>query len=180
MNAATAKHSDRWPIKLIGQHGIRPWLQAQGSLTAKLKAEFSHFSVMPMRQQWANGHIDELKALGLPSGCQVWSREVCLMGDGIPRVFAHSVIARQGLSGIWRGLRHIGQRPLGEMLFQSPTIRRGRLHYRKLPSHHPLRKQVIAAGWASAHQPLWARRSLFTLGQQSLLVTEVFLPQCIS
>lgn len=168
----------RWSTGLVGQPAIRPWLQASGSLTARLKARFPQFAVTPLREQWVRGRLDELQALGLPAQSRVWVRDVILRGDGQPRVFAHSVFAPAVLRGDWRGLQGIGQRPLGALLFATPAVKRGPLYYRKLPLHHPLRQQVIAAGWAGKQQPLWARRSLFRLGAQAILVTEVFLPQC--
>lgn len=178
MKYVAQKTTESWPVRVIGHHALRPWLQASGSLTARLKAQFSQFAVMPVRQQWQSGRLDELRALGLPPRTRIWLREVCLFGDDLPRVFAHSVIAPSALFGSWRGLRSIGQRPLGEVLFNTPAVRRGQLHYRKLPKQHPLRQQVIAAGWVSPLQPLWARRSRFMLGRQTILVTEIFLPQC--
>lgn len=175
---ASQKTSECWPAQVTGQHALRPWLQASGSLTARLKARFSKFAVISVRQQWQMGRLDELRVLGLPPRSRIWLREVCLLGDDLPRIFAHSIIAPAALRSRWCGIRSIGQRPLGEVLFHTPAVKRGQMHYLKLPKQHPLRQQVIAAGWANPLQPLWARRSRFMLERHAILVTEVFLPHC--
>ena len=50
----------------------------------------------------------------------------------------------------------IGSRPLGEILFDDPEIKRGHLE-------------------VGSFQNSWARRSTFTIGKTNLLVTEIFL-----
>lgn len=178
MTSRIARNADVWPARLVGQHVLRPWLQAPGSLTARLRKRYAQFSVSLILEEWRIGQPEVLKLLGLPPRTRVWVREVCLYGNGVPRVFAHSVIVPAALRGAWHGLRSIGQRPLGEVLFNTPAAQRGKLHYRKLPLRHLLRQTVIHEGWATALQPLWARRSQFMLGRQIVLVTEVFLPGC--
>lgn len=178
MSVRKIKIRDHWPERLLGQHALRPWLQESGSLTARLRHQFRQFSVEPVRQSWASAATDEADCLGLLRCRRVWLRQVLLHGDGKPRVYAHSVLAPSALQGPWRGLRGIGRRPLGEVLFNTPAVRRGQLHFRKLPARHPLRRQAVAAGWVAAADVLWARRSVFALGAQKILVTEVFLPQC--
>lgn len=165
-----------WQAKVITTSILRPWLQERGSLTAKLKRQYADFSVQLYHEAWSKPHIDERQLLLLSADTQAWVREVWLMGDGKPRVFAHSVIARKDLRGSWYGLRKMGRLPLGAALFANPRVKRGALHFRKLSSAHPLHQTVAKHVTLKANQPLWARRSLFCLQRHHLLVTEVFLP----
>jgi chorismate--pyruvate lyase len=72
-----------------------------------------------------------------------------------------------------RWLARIGTRSLGSLLFADPGFSRGEIHCRRLDQRHPLFLQAIEVlGGAPKH--LWARRSLFRFGQQSVLVTEVY------
>lgn len=168
----------RWQRRVVGQMALRPWLQERGSLTARLKRKYPDFSVQVLSQEWRKSNVDEQSLLGLPAATRAWVREVMLMGQGQPQVFAHSVIARKDLRGTWHGLRAIGRAPLGASLFADARVRRGRLHYRKLSAMHPLRLALGEHFPVSNRQPLWARRSLFCLRHYRLLVTEVFLPPC--
>jgi chorismate--pyruvate lyase len=167
-----------WQAKLITTGALRPWLQEHGSLTARLKRHYADFSVQLYHEAWSKPHVDEQQLLQLPAGAHAWVREVWLIGDGQPRVFAHSVIARKDLRGPWSGLRKIGRLPLGAALFANPRVERGALHFRKLSPAHPLYKKVSKSVALTPQQSLWARRSLFNLQRQHLLVTEVFLPAC--
>jgi chorismate lyase len=165
-----------WQATPTAQHALRPWLQERGSLTARLKRCYADFSVQLVREAWCKPNLDERQLLQLAMGTQAWVREVWLMGDGQPRVFAHSVIARKDLRGAWYGLRKMGRLPLGAALFANPAVERGVLHFRKLSPAHALYKTVAKHLPLLPRQPLWARRSLFCLQQHHLLVTEVFLP----
>jgi len=119
---------------------------------------------------------DENKPLGIANGRLAYVREVILNCDHQAVVFAHSVVAIKSLRGPWAGVTGLGTRPLGEVLFNNPRVRRGELHYRRLTTHHPLARQARRAGITDIRQALWARRSLFTLKGHPIMVTEVFLP----
>lgn len=168
-----------WQPKLTGKNALRSWLQERGSLTARLKRQYADFSVQLAREAWRKPHLDETHLLRLPRATHAWVREVWLVGDGQPRVFAHSVIAHTDLRGPWYGLRKIGRLPLGAALFANPEVTRGVLHFRQLNASHPLHKALSASFPVSRQQRLWARRSLFCLGRHHLLVTEVFLPSML-
>lgn len=105
-------------------------------------------------------------------------REVYLCCGDIPVVFAHSVVARKDLRGAWRGLAGLGNKSLGTVLFTNPVIRRTPLRFRKLNAAHPLYRRACRK-LREKPPALWARRSLFSLRGQSILVTEVFLPSIL-
>lgn len=170
--------SRRWSPKVVGHVALRPWLQERGSLTARLRQQYPDFSVRVLSQGWKKPNVDELALMRLPTGTRAWVREVMLMGQGQPQVFAHSVIARKDLRGTWCQLRKIGRVPLGAALFANARVTRGQLHYCKLTARHPLHQALQGYFPIRPHEVLWARRSLFGLRYHRLLVTEVFLPSC--
>jgi chorismate--pyruvate lyase len=102
-------------------------------------------------------------------------------------------LPRSGLRGGWNGITRLGARPLGEALFNDHRIKRESLAYLRLSPHHALfhaarlhyasrapargtPPDARPAGGLGAAQPMWARRSVFSLNGHPLLVTEVFLP----
>ena len=105
-------------------------------------------------------------------------REVYLYCGNTPVVFAHSVVARKDLRGAWRSLSGLGNRSLGTVLFTNPVIRRTPLRFKKLTPAHPLFRRACLK-LKVRPSGLWARRSLFSLRDQSILVTEVFLPSIL-
>lgn len=119
---------------------------------------------------------DEGALLHLQPHELAYVREVVLTCNDRPVVFAHSVAGASALRGPWAALTLLGSRPLGEVLFSNPRVVRGCLQYRRVDVRHPLLSQAVRAGVVPPRAALWARRSLFSLHGQPLLVTEVFLP----
>lgn len=181
----------RFRLKATNQNGwlshpfflpseFRGWLTDQGSLTSRLKEHCQRFSVRVVRAGFLRPNRDEFSLLQLRHGELTYVREVLLLCDGTPVVFAHSVVAARSLRGPWAALTSLGSRPLGEALFSNPAVARGCLQYRRISPRHALHCQALGAGLAISEQALWARRSRFALHGHPLLVTEVFLPAILS
>ena len=158
--------------------GYAHWLRGHGSLTLRIQQRCAAFSVRNVRNCLATAAYDEIALLGLPSRRKIYTREVLLYADGMPVIFAHSVVAPQHLRGAWRVLQNLGDKPLGALLFAHPLVERAPLHYKALKPRHALYRSAAAALDTTPGR-LWARRSLFSLYGSPLLVTEVFLPDIL-
>lgn len=156
---------------------MRAWLTDRVSLTVKLIAHSRHFRVHRLRQAHGICLADETVAAGLPRRVQVQERDVLLECDGIPVVFAHTIVPLQSNASDWPFFSTLGERSLGTTLFGDPCVARGALHYARLPARHPLvRRAAAATGNPDDVQALYARRCLYRRRNGLLLVTEVFLP----
>lgn len=157
-----------------------PWLRDRGSLTAKLQAR-GKFAVRLLRQCLAMPTLDEATALSIKCDKLVWLREVALLCDGVPVVFAHTVLPYRPRGSVTIWLARLGDQSLGAMLFARPGFSRGLLNCKQLDSRHALFSRAIDAMQLTENPPatLWARRSLFVFANQSVLVTEVFSPSLI-
>ena len=153
----------RRPTQLQAPLQWRDWLLDPGSLTKRLiQLSKGHFRVEVLRQRWAIPTARERKALGMRCREKALIREVQLIGNDQAWVYARSILPATTLTGRQRILSQLGTRPLGQMLFQDPTMRRGPLQVSELHLH--------------TGESAWARRSVFTLADKPLLVCEVFLP----
>ncbi|MBL8448214.1 MAG: chorismate lyase [Zoogloeaceae bacterium] len=155
--------------------GLYPWLTDPGSLTARIRARCGVFAVRVLNQGLAPPHRDEAAALGIAPGVIAWQREVVLLADGVPVVYARTLMSRDHLRGPWNRFTGLGNRPLGAALFADPRILRQPLRLARLDRRDP-RFQRAAAVVPGSGKGLWARRSLFGLDGRALLVCEVFLP----
>jgi len=172
---------DPWltrPPRATVPPALRPWLVDPQSLTARIRARCQRFAVEVLDQRLACPQADEAAALGLPVGERAWLREVLLHADGVPVVYARSLLARGRLGGASRLFHGIGTRPLGAALFSDPRIARQPLHCARLDRrdarYHRLAR--LMRGHPRLPAALWARRSVFGLLGRSLLVSEIFLP----
>lgn len=170
-----AQQSAWYPTLVSVSVHYRRWLQDRGSLTRRIQLRCDNFRVQPVFQALATVIGDERVLMGVRQGELALVREVYLYCGETPVVFAHSVVARRNLRGAWRGLNGLGNKSLGTVLFTNPKIKRTPLEFKKLSPGHTLFEHACQR-LSSAPSNLWARRSLFTLHGQSILVTEVFLP----
>ena len=191
------KHTrQRWLKKPILAKGLHRWLIDNGSLTARLQTRYLQFSVQPTAVQFAKPILGEADLMHIARRQTALIREVLLVGNQKPVVFAHSVLPRSSLRGAWHGLGKLGNKPLGATLFANPSVKRTALQYKKLSANSPISMRV-AEHLQMPPQALWARRSIFSLyvGRAStgieaikthqvksarILVTEVFLPHLLT
>ena len=129
------------------------WLLDGQSLTAKLRDKYKDFKVNVLSQEQDNPYDCELKLLEATSNQTFIVREVELIGSQIPVVIARSLIP---LTKDTNEILKIGAKPLGEILFNDPEIKRGHLE-------------------VGSFNESWARRSTFKIGKTKLLVSEIFL-----
>ena len=156
------------------------WLLHQGSLTEKLRGRCGSLKVRIVRQGWFSGSLKTNEAscceaktdtAGLPgletakaggvaaaASERVWLREVMLFGDGVPWVFAQTLLPESGARGAAAGLTELGDEPIGPWLFARRT-----------------RRQSLQ--WRRDEGGLYARRSMLLLEGSPLQISELFLPQ---
>jgi chorismate--pyruvate lyase len=157
--------------------GMRSWLTDRRSLTDKLIAGSRQFRVQRLHQQRALSLPDEFAMLSATRRRCVSEREVLLLCDGDPVVFAHTVVPMDATASDWPFFSALGERSLGTTLFGDPQVARGSLQFARLHAEHPLvQRACLATGAGSIERPLYARRCMFRRKNGLLLVTEVFLP----
>ncbi|MFM9835574.1 MAG: chorismate--pyruvate lyase family protein [Methylophilaceae bacterium] len=171
-------HRKKWLKKPMFSQQYRHWLIDNGSLTARLQQRYSDFLVKKIRLTNAKPSKEEEGLLKLKPNQHALIRDVLLLGNHQPVVFAHSVLPRSALKGAWNKLGRLGNKPLGATLFANPKVKRSPLEYKKLSRQHPISMQV-AGHFDIQPKMLWARRSVFQLKRAKILVTEVFLPQIL-
>ena len=154
---------------------LRDWLFDATSLTRRVREICAgRFRVRLERQEWERPRLDECRALALRAPRRALIREVHLLCDERPWVFARTIIPATTLRGRQRHLLRLGERPLGAVLFADPRMRRGPVEVAEIQQGHPL---YAAAVHGSKTRPasIWGRRSVFWMNDKPLLVSEIFL-----
>jgi len=160
---------------------LRHWVTGEGSLTARLVAASERFRVHRLLQASARPYLDEWQALGQCGREPALTREVLLICDEQPAIYAHTVVRERHARRDWPFLRGLGERPLGGRLFVDPAVRRDPFEFARLLPHHPLRLALQRILPAMGPVPMLpARRSVFRRGAGIMLVTEVFLPDLLA
>jgi chorismate lyase len=153
---------------------LSSWLFDRGSLTARLKQHCNDFTVIVLNS--GRGTISALERLLFPdTKMPLNCREVLLVCDGIPQVYARSLIPDITLESNEMGLKQLGNNSLGQILFQAPHAHRGEIEATSFDKKSTIARLANQLDLPMSHD-LWGRRSLFNLQQYPLLVSEVFLP----
>lgn len=150
---------------------LSAWLTDSGSLTEKLKALPGDFQVQVLREDEAFADEHEYQAMGLLKQ-PVIIREVLLYCAAVPLVFARSIIPVPP-AGAAAELTQLGNKPLGELLFNRNDIELGPIEIAEFTGNAPvcLLNQQLHGNTTT----LWGRRRCFRISEQAILVAEVFL-----
>ena len=183
------------PAKLIQRvttvKNTQHWLTAKGSLTKQLRQHSPELDVVILSEKLERPLASESQSLGLQPSESAWIRCVLLRGgvqgelsllkrecSGAENwIYARTVIPHFLESNPWFHLQQLGNKPLGEVLFQDSSIQRTPFTFARQPltnwPYLPLssNQDNKAIGYA--------RRSVFTQQQAPLLLTEVFLPRLL-
>lgn len=146
----------------------RSWVFDTGSLTQRLiAATRGQFRVHVLKQFHGGVSKEEHSILGLAPRALPFIREVELICNNSPWVYARTIIPRATEAGPGRYLTRLGNQPLGAALFTDPDIYRGNIW---------IRQSWITIG-DQAHR-VWGRQRVFYIKEHPLLVSEYFLPPC--
>ncbi len=154
--------------------GMGSWMLDPGSMTEFLmRSSGKLLRVQLLHQGWRRPELEEARLLGIPTRRRVFQRVVLLEGRGEPWLFAWTLSPLGGGARFPARLRRLGNNPLGGLLFRQRQLQRGPFEL----AHLPAGEYALPEQYAPPRKPLWARRSVFTVRGQALLVSEVFLPR---
>lgn len=163
---------------------LRQWLYKPFVLSRALKKVCSHFTVHITDQRIKPLYADEIAALGCYETSNGYIRETYLGDENHPFVYARVTMPESTYLTYKVELDNLGNRPIGEtFLYSNPTTTRSQFEIKRITQddellfdelvHTNFYKAVIERN--SRVPELWARRSVFSLQGNPLLITEVFL-----
>jgi len=146
------------------------------SLTAKIKSRCRQFEVKVLFEGRTMLTPLESRLLGVRGPWR--AREVLLLADGHPVVWARTAVAIQALQGPWYFLRGLGSKPLGARLFSDPRIVRSQFVF---VGHYRLSQRAkVSSNLDFMPGPYPARIARLTRQTEPALLTEVLLPHLIN
>lgn len=143
---------------------IRDWLLYSGSMTRRLKKQCSDFKIKVLSSKRYALSPSEAKKLRVPLRSWGWLREVYIYCDNEPWIYGRTVIPYQSLEGQLRRVKLLKTTPLGNLLFTIRDKKRSSFDIGTVCSPH------------SNSKLSYARRSVFTFGNDNVLLMEIFLP----
>ena len=140
------------------------WITEEGSLTERLKKDFSDVKVDVIYEGLASEKETE------------YIREVIIKSCDKPMIFAQTRVKMIDLDRAWSCLKERGQQSLANILFKDPKIFRHSLLYRLCDSDDILYRRLKSLGYIH-EEILWIRKSKWEKDGKILSLTEAFLPK---
>ncbi|NPA72712.1 MAG: chorismate lyase [Gammaproteobacteria bacterium] len=158
---------------------IQTWLTTKNSLTLRIRQQCPEMQVVVLSERTERPLLDESTALGLAENEPAWVRCVLLQCADKKWVYARTIIPHLTPDSPWVALQKLGDKPLGEVLFEQKSIERTPFEFSSQPlTDWPYLSENLVDGTTKAKG--YARRSTFTQADAPLLLTEVFLPELYS
>ena len=154
---------------------VQSWLYEPGSLTRRLRDCYdNNISVCVLFQKWARPFFSETRQLEAPPFRYHLIREVLLHSNGKPLLLARTIIPGHTIKAAHRNLAHLGNRPLGEVIFSYPDLERISMEITRVSPHF---WTAAALEKADVKQAVWGRRTIYAIQQRPMLVSEFFLEE---
>ncbi|WP_440055378.1 chorismate--pyruvate lyase family protein [Pseudoalteromonas sp. T1lg65] len=163
-------HNNSAAVKVSS--AISPFIFESNSLTAKLKSHFEHFAVKVQFNQLCD--TPEALLETFDNKPQIWCREVILYCNDKPFVFAQSWLNAEAQA---EGIGQIGDMPLGELLFNDNSWRRGPLEFASIEVDNVSNDTQNQIRLAPQLKQLTSRRSWFKKAAAKILVCETFISE---
>ena len=147
-------------IKSLEVHNkeIISWLNEHGSITSRIKS-FSNFRLKLLRD--GPGEVDTFEDdLVISNYDENNIREVVLYSDEEPLIYAKSIIPLETIRLGLGILGNIKEKPLGDILFSNPEIKK---------------KYMLFAKFESNKRIFYGRKGIYTVKDFPFSVCEIFL-----
>ncbi len=148
---------------------LKSWLNESQSLTQRLRNQFENIRVKVLFERQETPFLTERQMLNVPEQRYCLVREVVLLSNQTPLILARTVIPTKTLKITQGNLARLGSRPLGEILFSTPSLERESCGIVKIEPN-------LWATDLEIKMPLWGRRTQYSICKQPMLVSEFFLP----
>ena len=137
---------------------IKSWLLEQGPITKRIKS-IAEFRLELIQDELSDATDDEILFLKIDSE-EIRIREVILYGNENPIVFARTIIPNTTIEKGIRELGKIGNKPLGDILFEKDIFSK---------------EDIVFASFKDKESLFWGRKIKYTVKDQPFSVMEVFL-----
>ena len=157
------KHISKWINQndmegILCNEKIKSWLLEQGPITERIKSKHK-FELKLLRDSVGEVDINERYFLNNIDS-EVKVREVILLADKNPLVFARSLIPKVTIQNGLKKLGELNTKPLGDILFEKGVFKKD---------------QVVFSTFSQNKKEYWGRKAKYYVKNYPLSVMEIFL-----
>ena len=145
-------------INQVKNDSIKSWLSESGPITKRISAN-ENFELNLLREEIDEVDETEKKYLGNFIG-DIKVREVVLLGNKVPKVYAKSLIPVKTIKKGFSKLGSLGTKPLGDILFEKNI-------FNKI--------DVMYSSFVHEDSIFWGRKTKYLVKNLPFSVMEIFL-----
>ena len=145
-------------INQVKNDSIKSWLSESGPITKRISAN-ENFELNLLREEIDEVDETEKKYLGNSIG-DIKVREVLLLGNKVPKVYAKSLIPVKTIKKGFSKLGSLGTKPLGDILFEKNI-------FNKI--------DVMYSSFEHEDSIFWGRKTKYLVKNLPFSVMEIFL-----
>ncbi len=145
-------------INQVKNDSIKSWLSESGPITKRISAN-ENFELNLLREEIDEVDETEKKYLGNSIG-DIKVREVLLLGNKVPKVYAKSLIPVKTIRKGFSKLGSLGTKPLGDILFEKNI-------FNKI--------DVMYSSFVHEDSIFWGRKTKYLVKNLPFSVMEIFL-----
>ncbi len=145
-------------INQVKNDSIKSWLSESGPITKRISAN-ENFELNLLREEIDEVDETEKKYLGNSIG-DIKVREVLLLGNKVPKVYAKSLIPVKTIKKGFSKLGSLGTKPLGDILFEKNI-------FNKI--------DVMYSSFVHEDSIFWGRKTKYLVKNLPFSVMEIFL-----
>ena len=137
---------------------ITSWLLEKGPITKRIKKTGS-FQLNLIQDKLSKISIDDKKFINTKSE-KIKKREVILLCNDLPIVFAQTIIPTETIENGFSELGNLGTKPLGDILFEKDIF---------------VRNSIVFASFTKDSNTYWGRKAKYSVKGYRFSVMEIFL-----
>jgi len=168
------REATNWQKKIV-PNDLQSWFFYPHSMTARMQCVCKTVEIDVLQHHIQIPTYSEMHYLKQPSQHYASLREIIMICDNEPWLFARTIIPLSTLKKTGNQLKNFGNKPIGKILFSNRSTTRSPYQFALINPEHFEFQRTKQATPINCNQ-LWARRSTFHISGKPLSLTEVFLP----
>ena len=153
---------------------MNQWVKNKSSLTNRIK-KIANLKIKLVTNNYKNKNLllSEKNFFPLHKAENIFLREVIIFANGVPIMYARTVLPRKYLRGYWNDIKKLNTSSLSRIVYENPSIKRSNFLYLAPSLNNNIFKNIKSLKIDSKNLVI-GRQSYFEYKRKNILLTEYF------
>ena len=150
------------------------WIKNKSSLTDRIK-KIANLKIKLVTNNYKNKNLllSEKNFFPLHKAENIYLREVIIFANGVPIMYARTVLPRKYLRGYWNDIKKLNTNSLSRIVYENPSIKRSNFSYLAPSLNNKILKKNNLLKIDGKNLVI-GRQSYFEYKRKNILLTEYF------